>query len=507
MRKSFIAFISMTAAAMAVLSCAKVADVMDAPSKGITINVQAGNAMTRTMAVDGEIPSIQWSGGDKVALFEVVDGQVAGAAYSDAGIFDAEGRATFSTVLNWDDIGTEGSSSYQYTTVYPRVYIEDEQCLLYLPDEQYLVGNNFSQDSDILISTVQDYGNTRAVDGENMMFSYRRIGTVVRLRLKGINAGEIIRKVTLQAPVNISGTIVYDPITGNVDPATAYEYYGTNEISLYPEDLEATGDDVIWFRVMCDEDWAVGAEFDISVVTGQGTYHKEVTLPAAIRFPDGGLTRFGVDLSESFVPLEPGYIFQESFEEQAAGWSVWDVDGDGYTWYLMQYPHTGDYCLGSFSWYDNTAYTPDNYLFSPAITLTSGNYLSFWVFGDPQWPDHFGVYILDEESESMEELEELLQADIESGDYYQIVLPIPSKYDGKTVYIIFRHFDCTDMFWFFLDDVAVTDFDPSALSGSSPAPARRMAAPKMVQKDSRTKVDLKQLKALPQKSFDLPQIK
>ena len=101
----------------------------------------------------------------------------------------------------------------------------------------------------------------------------------------------------------------------------------------------------------------------------------------------------------------------------------------------------------------------------------------------------------------------MLQADIESGDYYQIVLPIPSKYDGKTVYIIFRHFDCTDMFWFFLDDVAVTDFDPSALSGSSPAPARRMAAPKMVQKDSRTKVDLKQLKALPQKSFDLPQIK
>ena len=54
---------------------------------------------------------------------------------------------------------------------------------------------------------------------------------------------------------------------------------------------------------------------------------------------------------------------------------------------------------------------------------------------------------------------------------------IPAEFEGKAVYIGFRHFNCTDMFWLNLDDVAISEGNP--LGGAKSAPAiRKAAAPK-----------------------------
>ena len=471
MRKSFIAFISMTAAAMAVLSCAKVADVMDAPSKGITINVKAGDDMTRTMAVDGEIPTIKWTAGDNVLLFEVVDGALVDASTSDGALIDEEGRASFVTPIDWDDAGTAGTSAYQYSAVYPSsaVYASGGVHFLFLPDDQYLVGNNFSDDSDLLISTVLDHGNTRATQDEDIMFTFRRVGTVVRLRLKGIPEGAKINQVTLQAPVDIAGTINYDPITGKVDPASAFEIYGTETVNLIASDLVATGDDVIWFRVMCDEDWAEGAKFFIKVVTDQGNYEKEVTLPVAIRFPDGGLTKFGVDLSE----VAPTYLTVPilwDFEDGVEGWTSSDDDGDGNEWTVSfgndpSYVHSGSTVLVSES-YNGTVLTPDNWAFTPKVQLTEGNYLSFWVRADDidYRAEHYAVYIKSESGELttlIDESEYPVEDFFDVDGYFQrIVVQIPEAFDNQVVSIGFRHFNCTDLFRLRLDDVEILEEEP-----------------------------------------------
>lgn len=640
MRKSVIVFISMAVAAVTVLSCSKEKDFKDKTpdAAGITINALSGETDTRTMAVDGDVPTIQWVNTDQVAVFEVVDGEVAGAAYSEAAVIDAEGRASFSTTLNWDD--PEGLA-YKYSAIYPAnaATYYNEQYYIILPEEQALVGNNFSEDSDILFSTPLDHGTTRATDGEDVMFSFRRLGTVVRLRLNGIGVGEKISQVTLTAPTYVAGAIAYDPVTSTVDSESAFQVYGSNTIVLSLDDLEATGDDVVWFRVMAERDWVAGDEFGIQVVTDKNFYQKEVTLPSSIKFPDGGLTKFGVGLTgtaltasyedylgewsnggkkftveqkvdgvsysisgltgqgkypveavferhqlvvyeqvvysednldvalqgtdgyypnypwtspsvifsasydetEDQLNITPGtgliyylfmyyedqevvdydldefpsvltryepdptaYIYFEDFEEGADDWTLLDADGDGYGW-MYNNSESGGYKLSAHSGsgvlfsqsYNGSALTPDNWAFTPAISLTSDNYLSFWVVAqDPDWADeHYAAYITETapSTDNLADCTVLLKEQVCSGDYNRHIIQIPSDFNGKTVYIGFRHFNCTDMFYINLDDVGVSEGAPITSKAPAFAPAKKAAAPKVQARGSRKDASQRQI--------------
>ena len=134
MRKTVSLFISLAAVAMALLSCDKEVDqkdnVMNA-TKGITVNVIAENAATRTAVVDGEIPTVTWLDSDKISLIEIVDDEIKGIAES-AGANITDGKADFSTTLGWEASGT----SYKYSAVYPagRAYESSGKYYIYLPE-------------------------------------------------------------------------------------------------------------------------------------------------------------------------------------------------------------------------------------------------------------------------------------------------------------------------------------------------------------------------------------
>ena len=473
MRKNVIHSLSLVLAALAVLSCTKEVKknpVEKAPASGITIHVLSGSDATRTMAVDGDIPTIQWVNTDKVMVFEVVDGVEQGIAESAAAVIDGEGRASFSTTLDWDD--AEGSA-YQYSAVYPSesvVYYEKQYYLL-LPAEQTLVGNNFSEDSDILFSTPLDHGSSRAADGEDVMFSFRRLGTVVRLRLNGITAGEKIHQVTLKAPTQIAGAIVYDPVTSTVDPKSVYEAYSSDTVILSVDGLEATGDDVVWFRVLCDSDWAAGEQFNIEVITDKNVYQKEVTLPGAIKFPDGGVTKFGVGLAGTAAkPLSMPCAWD--FEAGADDWTFIDSDGDGFSWFAYSIDdsgHSGTSFLASQS-YDNNygALQPDNWAFTPPVQLTEDNYVSFWVRAlDPSWKEeHYAVYLTlgspyGTPVELMPETVYPYGGYVDEEGYYQrFVVRIPDEYENEVACIGFRHFNSYDQYWLLIDDVEIVEGYP-----------------------------------------------
>ena len=51
-----------------------------------------------------------------------------------------------------------------------------------------------------------------------------------------------------------------------------------------------------------------------------------------------------------------------------------------------------------------------------------------------------------------------------SGNFSRFIIAIPDQFANKTVYIGFRHFGCTDMFYLNLDDVAIFDTNPKAAS-------------------------------------------
>ena len=138
--------------------------------------------------------------------------------------------------------------------------------------------------------------------------------------------------------------------------------------------------------------------------------------------------------------------------------------------------------------------TPDNWAFTPAIQFTDNNYLSFWVTAqDQSYPDeHYAVYIagsLPQSQSDLDAMTKLHEATYPGGNpakeetitrngkdyvWQQFVVKIPDAYAGKSGYIVFRHFDCTDCYYLNLDDVMVTVGAPStsAVSTTSVASAK-----------------------------------
>ena len=81
-------------------------------------------------------------------------------------------------------------------------------------------------------------------------------------------------------------------------------------------------------------------------------------------------------------------LFYEGFDSGTlpTGWTVIDADEDGYGWdatYLFQdtsATHSGDGVIASASWNSVAGpLFPDNWLISPAVSLTGNCHLSFWV--------------------------------------------------------------------------------------------------------------------------------
>ncbi len=160
------------------------------------------------------------------------------------------------------------------------------------------------------------------------------------------------------------------------------------------------------------------------------------------------------------------YLLQEGFDNGAlpTGWTVVDADNDGYTWdATMGFDGHNNLCISSASFINDVgALTPDNWLISTAVTLSSNATLTFWVCAqDASYAyEHYGVYI-STSGTATSNFVELFQEDMDAnggartqGAWKQKTVNL-SAYTGQTVYIAFRHFNCTDAYWLNLDDVEI----------------------------------------------------
>lgn len=160
----------------------------------------------------------------------------------------------------------------------------------------------------------------------------------------------------------------------------------------------------------------------------------------------------------------------ESFEGATFppdGWVALDQDADTYNW--MQYTaentaHTGLYSAGSASWISTTrdtnrdgyrpALTPDNWLITPRLAISNGDELSWWIGAqDPAWPaEYYSVMISTTNSSPASFTNTLFSETLTNGDWLYRSLDL-SAYAGQSVFIAFRHHNCTDQFVLKLDDV------------------------------------------------------
>ncbi len=152
-------------------------------------------------------------------------------------------------------------------------------------------------------------------------------------------------------------------------------------------------------------------------------------------------------------------------------WTSVDLDGDGNEWNVIDLTGAGTAldgqggCAISNSWISSGALTPDNVFASPVIDLSgaTGATLNFGA-GNVEttnnwWEEHYAVYIVTD------------LATILTGTFptpvYETTLPaggvmqtesidISAEAAGQaTVYIVFRHFNCTDMNFLIIDDLEV----------------------------------------------------
>ena len=173
-------------------------------------------------------------------------------------------------------------------------------------------------------------------------------------------------------------------------------------------------------------------------------------------------------------------VLTESFEGTAipAGWTTIDADNDGHGWENnslqndLPSGHTGTGAVVSYS-FDNAsglALTPNNWLVSPAVSLTGTSSLSFWFAVAQSYPaDHFGVYVSTTSATDTSAFTLVYQYTPTSanGDWTQQTIDL-TAYAGNTVYIAFRHFNCTDMFLLALDDITVSTTTTTPMIATTP---------------------------------------
>ena len=168
-------------------------------------------------------------------------------------------------------------------------------------------------------------------------------------------------------------------------------------------------------------------------------------------------------------------LLQQDFEggvDAVSDWRVIDHDLDGNTWGVTQFQTAGGSPIGtivacSFSYSNDTgkALTPDNWLVTPIVTLGPGAKLVFDASGvDPSYPSEvMGVFVTEQTGFTefdVTDWEQVFKAtSTEDWTTYEVDL---SAYEGKTVLLAFRHWDCTDQYALQIDNILLTDMGGSS---------------------------------------------
>lgn len=172
-------------------------------------------------------------------------------------------------------------------------------------------------------------------------------------------------------------------------------------------------------------------------------------------------------------------VFKEDFEDEAsvAQWKLYDRDGDGENWEILnaelnELPNFSGNLAVSFSWYFD-AFTPDNVLESRAITLPNSDSLSLTfkaAAGDEElFQEHYAVYVIPANATFTGAETPVFEETFDAGylDVAKVINIDISSFKGQDVKLVFRHYDCTDIFYMGIDDIEIKDNAGLAVSESS----------------------------------------
>jgi len=171
------------------------------------------------------------------------------------------------------------------------------------------------------------------------------------------------------------------------------------------------------------------------------------------------------------------FPFTESFEGSVFPpqcWTNLDADGDGHKWETRTSTngwrvYDGDVAAVSASWtFSDGALTPNNYLITPNFTISNANMVLKLHIApqDPAYPsEYFGVEV-STTGNAPANFTSIYTYTLTAADtiYKEVILPL-AAYNGQNIYIAFRHYNSTNMFYMLLDKVEVYENNEIDLNG------------------------------------------
>ena len=178
------------------------------------------------------------------------------------------------------------------------------------------------------------------------------------------------------------------------------------------------------------------------------------------------ITLMMLALIASFSMTAQTEVYLDEFEDETfPGWTFYDEDGDGNNWGDINQIAETPASLISRSWQGSPLF-PDNWAVSPAIDLSSASGaidLEYVTIVAPEtWDEEkYSLYVsTTADFASIQELTPTITEVL--GDEGNTGAPVTHNFDlssfagEETVYVVFRHFDCTDQDYLAIDYVKVT---------------------------------------------------
>ena len=162
--------------------------------------------------------------------------------------------------------------------------------------------------------------------------------------------------------------------------------------------------------------------------------------------------------------------------ESVSDWNFVDADGDGQGWDLSNgfssLAHTGSGIAASASYINGPgALHPDNWMITPKITIpASGATIEWWEYGvdNNDFADHYGVFVSTTGNTPSDFGQNtVFEGAPTSGKTWVKHSRSLAGFAGQDIYIAFRHWNVTDMYWLLIDDITVIEGNHAGINNVS----------------------------------------
>ena len=167
-------------------------------------------------------------------------------------------------------------------------------------DGQIMSAEAYDEDADILVSKA-----VSAFDGENgVQLQFKREVAIAKMTLKGLDAGEVVNRVTVSSTADIAGSYGVDGWNSTKTSLDIYSAKALDDQETYSIVANEAGEAVVWFTCIPQAD----ATLTVKVEAADGdTYTKEFSKP--ITLTRGDVKGFGVAMTKD-VKATPSYTIE-----------------------------------------------------------------------------------------------------------------------------------------------------------------------------------------------------